>query len=287
LLILLILIAAAPGFAQSPISLIDSLVIEIWPDYDKASVLVLLTGTLAGDTPLPATVTLPLPEAAQLNAVARIDSQGGDMRDDISWNTDSPDTLTLITPELRFRVEYYFPYKVDKNQHTFDYTWLTAFSVNNFQLWVQRPISAIMLKTEPATVKVATRGDGFEYYTFPAQAVPAGQSISIRVTYEMSSDQLSLASIPSANSGTQPSVKQAAPAAGIRFSWALAAVAAGAVIIIGALIWHIASRRRSPDIHNHPEPRAEKRSEPSRFCSNCGEPIGKGDKFCRECGSEL
>lgn len=278
--------AAAPGFAQSPVSLIDSLVIEIWPDYDKASVLVLLTGTLAGATPLPATVTLPLPEAAQLNAVARIDSQGGDMRDDISWNTDSPNTLTLITPELRFRVEYYFPYKVDKNQHTFDYTWLAAVSVNNLQLWVQRPLAAIMIKAEPATAKVASRGDGFEYYTFPVQAVPAGRPVSISVTYEMSSDQLSLARIPPANTGTQPSVRPAAPFGGIRFSWALVAVVAGTVIIIGALIWQIASRRRSSDIRK-PVDSSVQNGSGARFCSNCGEPVDKGDKFCRGCGSEL
>ena len=99
------LMPAAIGIAQTPVSVIDSLDIEIWPDYDRASVLVLLTGALPGDTRLPASVTLPLPGGAQINAIARIDSKDGSMKDDIFSSNDPPDTLTFVTPDLRFRVE--------------------------------------------------------------------------------------------------------------------------------------------------------------------------------------
>jgi hypothetical protein len=133
LLIFFMLLPMAIGFAQNPVSVIDSLDIEIWPDYDRASVLVLLTGTLPGDTRFPVSVTLPLPEVAQLNAVARIDSKDGNMKDDIFSSTDPPGTLTFITSDLRFRVEYYLPYTVDKSHRSFDYSWLAAILVNNLQ----------------------------------------------------------------------------------------------------------------------------------------------------------
>ena len=54
LLVLFVLMPMTAGFAQEPVSAIDTLDIEIWPDYDRPSVLVLLTGTLPGDTRLPA-----------------------------------------------------------------------------------------------------------------------------------------------------------------------------------------------------------------------------------------
>ena len=173
--------AMTSGFAQNQVSVIDSLDIEIWPDYDKTSVLVLLTGTLPGSARLPASVILPLPEAAQLNAVARIDSKDGNMKDDIFSSTEPPGTLTFITPDLRFRVEYYLPYTVNKNQRSFDYTWLAAITVNNFQLRVQRPTSASTLNTEPTPANVVRSGDGFDYHTFPARAVPAGQPYPLHV----------------------------------------------------------------------------------------------------------
>jgi hypothetical protein len=286
LLILFGLMPAAASFAQDPAPIIASLTIEIWPDYDQASVLALLTGTLPGDTRLPASISLPLPQGARLNAVARIDSRNGNMRDDISWRTDTPDTLTFTTPDLRFRVEYYFPYTVDKNRHSFDYTWLAAVTVNNFQLMVQRPTSAGTFTAGPDPASIVRRDDGFEYYTFPARAVPAGQPFSVHVDYETATAQLSVTSLPPSNTGVQPSALPAAPGTAFGFNWALAAIIAGGFIIIGALIWQIAARRRSPDIHKPIESRVEQRSG-SRFCANCGEPIDKGDRFCRECGSEL
>jgi hypothetical protein len=289
-IILLIFYMAMPmalGFAQNPVPVIDTLNVEIWPDYDKTSVLVMLTGTLPGDTRFPASVTLPLPKAAQLNAVARIDSQDGNMKDDIFSSTDSPGTLTFSTPDLGFRVEYYFPYTVNKNQRSFDYTWLAGISVNNFQLRVQRPTSAGTLNTEPAAANVVRSGDGFDYHTFPVQAVPAGQPFSLRVDYQMTTAQLSATSLPPTNPSMQTPALPATPGTGgAGLNWALVAVVAGGFIIIGALIWQIASRRPAPDIRKPIDSRVETQSQ-AQFCRNCGEPVDEGDKFCSGCGSEL
>ena len=147
LIVLLTLILPATGHTQGKATAIDSLAIELWPDYDRASVLVLLTGTLLADTKLPTAVILPIPETAQLNAVARIDSSDGQMKDDIS-SSPVPDGLSFITPDLRFRLEYYLPYAVNNNQRTFNFSWLTAISVNKFRLKVQRPLFAIQHTTE-------------------------------------------------------------------------------------------------------------------------------------------
>ena len=276
----------ATGFAQSPVPVIDSLDLEIWPDYDKSSVLVLLTGTLPGDTQLPASITLPLPEVAQINAVARIDSKDGNMKDDIFSSTDPPGTLTFSTPDLRFRVEYYLPYTVNKNQRSFDYTWLAAITVNNFQLRVQRPTSASTLNTEPATANVVRSGDGFDYHTFPVRALPAGQPFPLHVDYKMTTAQLSATSLPPPNTSIQTPALPTTPSTGSGMNWALAATVTGGLIIIVALIWQFASRRPSPDIRKPSDSRVEKQS-PAKFCSNCGEPIDEDDRFCSGCGSEL
>jgi hypothetical protein len=286
LLIFFMLMPMAIGFAQNPVSVIDSLDVDIWPDYDRASVLVLLTGTLPGDTQFPVSVTLPLPEVAQLNAVARIDSKDGNMKDDIFSSTDPPGTLTFITSDLRFRVEYYLPYTVVKNQRSFDYTWLADITVNNFQLRVQRPTSASTLNTEPATANVVRDGDGFDYYIFPVRAVPAGQPFPLHVDYKMTSSQLSATSLSPQNTSIQTPAIPATSSTGSGINWALAATVTGGLIIIVALIWQIASRRPSPNIRKPIDSRVERQSR-AKFCRNCGEPIDEGDRFCNGCGSEL
>jgi hypothetical protein len=280
------LMPMAPGFAQNPVSVIDALDIEIWPDYDKASVLVLLTGTLPGDSRLPASITLPLPEAARLNAVARIDPKDGGMKDDIFSSTDPPGALTFITPDLRFRVEYYLPYTVNENQRSFNYHWLAAVSVNNFKLRIQRPSSAGTLNTKPAAANVVRSADGFDYHTFPARAVPAGQSFSLRVDYKMTSAQLSAARLPPPNTNTQPPALPAAPSTASGINWALAAVVSGGLIIIGALIWQITSRRRASSTRKPIASRVARQSQ-EKFCRNCDAPIDEGDRFCSGCGSEV
>jgi hypothetical protein len=286
LLIFFILMPMAVCFAQNPVSVIDSLDIEIWPDYDRASVLVLLTGTLPGDTRFPASVTLPLPEGAQLNAVARIDSKSGDMKDDIFSSTDSPGTLTFITSDLRFRVEYYLPYTVDKSQRSFDYTWLAAITVNHLQLRVQRPTSASTLNTEPGAANVVRDGAGFDYHIFPARAVPAGQPVTLHVDYKMNTAQLSAAQLTRSNAGPQNAESAAAPGTNSGFNWALIAIIAGGLLIFGALIWQVASRRHAANIQKSVDSQAKKKSR-AKFCRNCGAAIDNGDRFCTGCGSEL
>ena len=286
LIMLFMLMPMATGFAQKPVSVIDSLSIDIWPDYDRASVLVLLTGTLPGDTQFPVSVTLPLPEVAQLNAVARIDSKDGNMKDDIVSSTDPAGTLTFITSDLRFRVEYYLPYTVVKSQRSFNYTWLADITVNNFQLRVQRPTSASTLNTEPATANVVRDGDGFDYYIFPARAVPAGQPFPLNVDYKMTTAQLSATSLSPQNTSIQTPAIPATPSTGSGINWALAAIVTGGLIIIVALIWQIGSRRPSPNIRKPIDSRVARQSR-AKFCRNCGEPIDEGDRFCNGCGSEL
>ena len=286
LLLFFMLAVITTGFAQNPVSVIDSLDLEIWPDFDKASALVLLTGMLPEDTRLPASVTIPLPGTAHLNAVARIDSKDGNMKDDIFSSIDPSGTLTFITPDLRFRVEYYLPYTVIKNQRSFDYTWLAAINVNNFQLRVQRPSSASTLNTEPATANVVRSGDGFDYHIFPGQALPAGQPFPLHVDYIMTSAQLSATSLPPPNTSIKTPALPATPSTGSGINWALAAFVSGGLIIVVALIWQIASRRPSPNMRKPIDSRVEKQSR-AKFCRDCGEQIDEGDRFCNGCGSEL
>jgi hypothetical protein len=104
----------------------------------------------------------------------------------------------------------------------------------------------------------------------------------------MNTAQLSTASLPSPNTSMQtPALPvPATPSTGSGINWALAVTVTGGLIIIVALIWQIASRRPSPDIHKPVDSRVEKQSR-AQFCRNCGEPTGEGDKFCSGCGSEL
>ena len=228
-------------------------------------------------------VTVPIPATAQLNAVARIDSSDGVMKDDIIYNQ-VPDEITFIVPDLRFRVEYYQAYTINENRRTFNFTWLADISVDFFQLRIQQPKSASSLTTIPGTIDISAGGDGFTYHAFPIQPIPAGQPFSVQVDYTMTSAQLSveLSASPGVQEPASPSVSKGK----INFNWTLIAIVGIVIVIAIILVWKTGARRAEVG-----KPAAEqaksKAGSSSRFCTHCGNPLDKEDRFCSKCGSAL
>ncbi len=241
-LILVLSIPVSPGAAETDADALDTLVVDLWPDYDKASVLVLLTGTLSGATPLPARVTVPLPESARINAVARIDSRDGIMRDDI-LSSPGLGELSLITPDPTFRVEYYVPYTVKDNLRTFEFSWQAELSVSQFRLRVQQPAAATSFRTDPITADSFRDENGLNYASFPAKAIPAGQQFKLQVGYKMDLPQLTVQALPPKNPNPPPSAPPAPRQVDSVANWALMAIIAGGVLVVLTVIWMVVTRR--------------------------------------------
>ncbi len=244
-LIALILVLSVPvsvGAAETDAAALDTLVVDLWPDYDEASVLVLLTGTLSGTTPLPARITLPLPESARINAVARIDSRDGAMKDDILASPGLGE-LTLITPDPTFRVEYYLPYTVKDKLRAFDFTWQARLSVAQFRLRVQQPAAAKSFRTVPVATDGFRDEKGLNYLSFPVKAIPAGQKFKLHVDYNMDLPTLTVQTLPPDNPSPPSSAPPAPRPVDSGANWPLMAIVVGGVLVVLAGIWMIVTRR--------------------------------------------
>lgn len=281
-LLLFPLLPVSISQAQTPVTTIESLIVDFWPDYDDPSVLVLLSGTLPAGTPLPAAVTIPLPENARLNATAYLADTGGLMTADQQIEGNK---LTIFTPALNFRAEYYMPYTADGNQHSFSFSWASDLTVDQFQSKIQQPIAANALITEPAAVTVSDGEDGLSYYVLPSQPIPAGQPLAININYTMSSQQLTVDSLSNATIDLQPAgpVPEAAPTREV--DWPLIAAVAGGILFLAALGLLYFGNRSKPRIRKPRPVRPSSKKGAARFCHNCGEPVSAGDRFCRHCGA--
>jgi len=282
ILIFIILSPLATGFAQSRVTSLDALVVDLWPDYDRASVLFLLTGSLPADTEFPATVTLPFPETARLNAIARIDGSDGMMKDDI-LSSPAPGEISFITPDVRFRLEYYLPYVVDNLRRSFDFAWLADIAVEHFQLNIQQPKFASALTTEPIAENIGTRENGFVFHTFATRAIQAGQPLLVHVNYNMTTAQLSAATQPPQPSDPQTSGPPIPSIKGSGINWALVM---GGLIVFAAIAWQLVSRRSSNGIQKSSKASVNIQSR-TKFCQDCGKPVDEDDTFCGECGRKL
>ncbi len=284
LLISLAATAPAQGRAaalQQPVDELQWLTIDLWPDYDRSSVLVLMTGALAADAPLPAQVSLPLPANATLNAVARIDD-AGQMIDDIVFEN-SGGLLTLTTPDRRFRVEYYLPYSGDGLQRQFTFNWPGGPGAAQMDLSVQQPLAAASIAVQPEPETVITGSDGLQYHNLPMRALGAAEAFSVTVSYIMTAEQLSATGLAPGPAAPADGATTAAGAA----NWPLILGAAGAGLLVAAVGWHLYSSRtarRAP-----PKPRPARAGAPGRaaFCHECGAQASAEDRFCRQCGTRL
>lgn len=311
LLLLTIALAAvaqsAPAtYAQTPTDTIELLAIDMWPDYDRASMLVLLTGTLPTDTVFPAEVTIPLAPGAEINAVARIDASNS-MVDDIQYSVDG-ESVTFVTPDPTFRVEYYAPYDTAGSSRSFRFDWLSDLTVAQATTAVQEPAAATDIAIVPPPVNVsADRGDGLNYHTLAAQPIPVGERFLVEVSYDMASPQLSAellfadagSGVESTDAGSGTAVVPTPVDEGI--NWPLVLAVAGGLLVVVAIVWQVATSR--PQNKRVAKPRPQ-RSQPTKakphraksststgtsakFCHNCGQPTSAGDRFCRNCGEKL
>jgi hypothetical protein len=271
------------AYTQAEVTAVDTLSIEIWPDYDRAAVLVLLTGTLPADTTLPARLTIPLPANAELNAVARI-TDDNLMTDDVEY-TVSEEEVSFVTPDSRFRVEYYVPYTAVNKQHQFDFTWLADFSVAEMNMAIQQPIAATEMQTQPATSLAQDEADGFMYHVLPATAVPAKQPYTVSVEYTMSEPLLSVEQLPPVPAVTMPTAVNT-PATNTSNNWPLWLAVIGGAMIVGALVWQVVSNRQKRARPGKPVP-IRPPTRAARFCHECGNPLQAGDQFCRNCGTAV
>jgi len=287
-----VMMAALPAAAQSEPAQLDSLTVELWPDYDRPSMLVLITGTLPEGTPLPATLTIPVPSSAEIHAVASF-NEAGALLSNVDY-TVAGGQMTMTTPSLRFRVEYYDPYVTDGDRHTYTFDWRSGLSIAQASVVAQQPSAAADFSVTPAAVSsAANRGDGLTYHTLPARAVGANEPFTVLVAYTAEAPVLSAPSQTTTGETAAPSGgSEAAPAGGFDPLWLLAV--AGALALIGGA-WYLGRRQGSAASRGRkPQPVRPAKTKPAKkaggganYCHNCGKPAQAGDTYCRHCGVEL
>lgn len=293
-------VAARPTAAQTTPAQLAGLAVELWPDYDRPAMLVLLTAELPADAPLPATLTIPVPAEADIHAVASF-NEAGALMSDVDYSV-SNDQMTLTTPANRFRVEYYAPYEADGNDYSYVFEWVSDLDVDQVTVVVQQPRAAVDFSIEPpATGVAAQRGDDLTYHTLPPRSVAAGEPFTVAVSYTVEGPVLS-APTTTGVTGDAPDATTAAPAGGFNPVWLLAG--AGALALIGGA-WYLGRQQgraaapiRKPQPARPAKPKSGSKKEktaapppkpnaPARFCHNCGQRAHPDDAYCRNCGAEL
>jgi hypothetical protein len=296
-----------PVQAQTTTTL-SALRIELWPEFDRPAMLVILTGTLAPSVSLPATVTVHIPAASGGPSAVAMQDPSGKLLDAQSTATPSGDSLAvnLQTKFATFRVEYYDPaLKIDGDVRDYTFQWTADFPVNAATLRVQEPAGAHGLSADPAVTREGPGDLGLNYYSAALGQLSAGQSVSLHLHYTKSTSTLSVDVVSKSTPAPLAAPTKTEPPRPLELAPILLAVAAGiGLLMIGGGVVALVrgsrsapprtsgvnrrrkNRRQTPSVGMPPEARSPMPASP-RFCTQCGQALLSGDRFCRNCGTPV
>jgi hypothetical protein len=280
---------AFPAYAQQTETL-STVNVEIWPEYDQPSVLIIYHILLTSTTPLPATINLRIPARAEVTAVAVSDPVKGLLNAPYDRVMQGEWAGLKITANLRdIQVEYYEPLTKNGTSRRIVYQWPGDYAVQGFKVTLQQPTGATGLVTDPSLVKSITSQDGFVYYISALQPLQAGQVYTLSVDYQKATDTLSTTGLTVQPVQPLSSTTPGRTTLGGLMPWVLGVLGA-ILVVVGILgiifIWRSGTRRTRSSRRHHPQPTIAEDNK-LVYCPKCGKRAQPGDVFCRTCGTRI
>lgn len=290
ILLLGLIVFPAKAGAQNEIKF-KSLNVELWSEFDQPSMLVISEFILSQDMQLPVTVTMRVPKAGNLVAVAV--EQDGSL---FNANFEGPEEqgnwqIIKINVDSYnpYRIEYYQPLTRDGKIRKFEYQWFGEHAVQELGINLLIPSDSTDIVTSPLLPNTSISSDeAYIIGSITKSGLTAGQSYKFNLEYTRESDAL-----PNSGQST-PSVQPSEPIGPDttgrvsidRMPYVIGGV--GVVLIVIALFFYWRSTQSSVST-----PRRRKRqnneeaAEGQAYCHECGARAHEGDRFCRTCGSRL
>src|SRR6266542_4642086 len=155
------------AFAQDKVA-IQSINVSLWPEYDKAEMLVINFITLPADVKFPFELDMRISADAVLNTVAVGESADSVTDQGIKYTTKKDGewlviSITATGPAIQ--LEYYDPnLKKNGNLRSYSYHWLSDYDVANFGIVYQKPFDAAEFKSSLSLQDDGVHLDKLQYY---------------------------------------------------------------------------------------------------------------------------
>jgi len=303
LMLILLLVILIPTGVQAQHKLHFTFVeVDLWPEYDRPSMLVILRAQVASDVDLSRGVNIifRIPAAVgEPNAVAT--RQSGGLLKDTPYEREVDGMwayITIQTSAPEIQVEFYDILEKQDSKRIYEYAWIGEHDADTILIQVQKPLGASQMRVEPAIGEFQLGSDGFEYYNLDIGVTEAGKPITVHIEYNKGDDALSVESLqqvqPSVPSSSNIQENEEADSMSF-LPWIMAGASLVLIAIVAFSYWSTKrkSQFRKPVrgkqyTSSHSQKAKINTQEGKKaFCHNCGQAAKSGDKFCRGCGTKL
>jgi serine/threonine-protein kinase len=165
-------------------SIIESLEVALWPEFDKPAVLVIYQVQLSAGTILPAKVEMPIPaRVGEPHAVAMRTRDGVLLVTDYARRVEGDwATITVETDNLEVWLEFYDDLAIVGQNRSHSFVWPGGGDIGEFAVEVQEPIGSSDFQVTP-TGDVSMGEDGLTYHQIMLGPQSRTSTLSINLTY--------------------------------------------------------------------------------------------------------
>ncbi|MBE7433863.1 MAG: zinc ribbon domain-containing protein [Anaerolineales bacterium] len=262
--------------------------VQLWPEYDQPSMLVIVDFQPAAETSLPVTLDFRIPADANLIAVAS-DAGGGRFMDfpfagpaaEGEYQTFS----MLVEQNMPYRFEYYQPLSFNGDERLFSYLWDNGYAVGSFQYFLLEPLDATRVELDPKHASVIT-SQGLNYYEGAPIQLTSDEQFVLTVKYQKTTD--TLVSQAQSVQIAEPVNENTPGRMSLANSLPYIIGGLGVIMILGGLMYYFQWGRssRSKPRRRHSQTEAGEDST-GVYCPQCGTRAKPNDRFCRTCGTRL
>jgi hypothetical protein len=174
---------------------VDTLKIDLWPEFDQPGVLVIYNIKLLPQIKLPTELAIRLPVAAGKPSVVAVRQADGSLlaidyhsQIDGEWMV-----INFTATTLEIQLEYYDPnLKIEDVQRNYSFHWPGDLAVNSVTLSIQLPYDGKNMTFLPSIDFNSQIGnDGMTYYQRNIGSLAFGQEFNISIYYQKSTEILS------------------------------------------------------------------------------------------------
>ena len=296
LVLFLMLISFKLTQAQAE-TVISSIMVDLWPEFDRPSMLVIYHMTLSPQVNLPAEISFPIPRSAGSPHAVAIKQPDNNLIS-VPYTLERRDDWRFVVfqataPEIQ--LEYYdFSLIMDGVDRFYTYSWPGAYPVDAFILTIQQPRSASGMLFRPSMFAAKSGADGLTYYLMNVGALTIGQQFEVSLTYQKETDVLSYSDMPVAPVEPLNDTTVGFTNLSGKLPWVLGSL--GLLLIFGGALWYWRTGLKKTGsrsieyilqkIENTPTQSQSGEIE-FAYCPACGKRASPGDRFCRTCGTVL
>lgn len=293
-LYLIITLLLLPAAWQPTSPKLATLLVELWPEYDRPETLVIYRGELTTDTPLPAQLSFLLPSHIDTIHAVAIEQNGQLFQIDqaaIQLTTGGDHSiLTFSVTNRAFQFEYYDPrlLTIQNQRRQLNFRFGTPFDIEQTTIEVQQPLQADDFAVSPTPNRTLTDNNGLTYHLLDLAGLQLGEAFSVNATYLRNTDEPSmqlLGLLPAT-----PATDAASPRAWLGYLM----IGLGFVLLLGSGYWWFSTHQAAEGLATVSVGQTKKSAgnlkvtrtaDTTGFCHRCGAALRREAKFCHVCGT--